>query len=855
MNTFIDGPFSDKFTPIIIPGGKSLSLIGTEYLPEDMSNKIQFAPEGNCVGWGIPFDIRNALCVQKSSITITVEPFRANWIIFMHTSNLQPTDTDKDGIILPTSGYGHLGEIAAYYSIIYRDGSEEKIPIRRRFQVGSYSRNWGENCFEAVAHHKPFPIRAGYEQETTKWGISQTRNNPADEWPWTNWLWAWENIHHEKEITGFRFDPVKGILLISAITVGIVRTQPLRWLPRKKAVLQLPDGIAFDPNLDQNGLLKQIQIDLGQVITAAPRMQYPDDTWHLINENPLPEKRKDQILVEYAAHEEANFHLWNKTIVPVISLNEAEASNQLVAVKPANKKIHLRVVERSSNKTVAVKLHVHGEWGEYLAPVDRQRIVNPSWLEDVAADSAHSPKNDPEHNHPGTYIDGDTWLRLPLGKVYVEVTKGFEVKPVHEIIIVSENTQEITIEIESVLPWRQKGWVTADTHVHFLSPITALLEGAGEGVNVVNLLATQWGEFITNAADFDGRTTWGSKEAGGDGEYLVRVGSENRQHVLGHISLLGYQGKLITPLTTGGPDESAIGDPIEVAMIEWAQQCKSQNGLVVLPHSPNPRAEFAAGIVNHDYDAVEMKTYRFPDRGILPYALSDWYRFLNCGFFIPVVGGTDKMSAATAVGMVRTYARIPEDMPFDYDNWMKAVKRGETFVTVGPLLEFTVNGKPMGSWVHVNASGATVDVEWRIASVTMPVTSVELVANGMMIEKRSIDSRDMDGHWSVRIDRCTWLALLVRGRYPGQQEIVAAHSSPVMIQVEGSDFRSAADELTILEQIEGSLAYLDSVGPRADEITYKRMRMKIETVYQRLHHRMHQNGYFHSHTHATEHSG
>ena len=95
--------------------------------------------------------------------------------------------------------------------------------------------------------------------------------------------------------------------------------------------------------------------------------------------------------------------------------------------------------------------------------------------------------------------------------------------------------------------------MTADTHVHFLSPATALLEGAAEGVNVINLLASQWGELVTNAGDFDGRTTWGSQEAGGDGEYLVRVGTENRQHVLGHISLLGYDGPMITPLTTAGP--------------------------------------------------------------------------------------------------------------------------------------------------------------------------------------------------------------------------------------------------------------------------------------------------------------
>ena len=119
--------------------------------------------------------------------------------------------------------------------------------------------------------------------------------------------------------------------------------------------------------------------------------------------------------------------------------------------------------------------------------------------------------------------------------------------------------------------------------------MTALLEGAAEGVNVVNLLASQWGELMTNVGDFDGINTWGTLDTGGDGEYLVRVGTENRQHILGHISLLGYNGQIIAPMTTGGPSESAIGDPIEILLTEWARQCKKQGGLVVLPHFPNPR--------------------------------------------------------------------------------------------------------------------------------------------------------------------------------------------------------------------------------------------------------------------------
>jgi hypothetical protein len=380
-----------------------------------------------------------------------------------------------------------------------------------------------------------------------------------------------------------------------------------------------------------------------------------------------------------------------------------------------------------------------------------------------------------------------------------------------------------------------------------------MLEGAGEGVNIVNLLASQWGELMTNVGDFDGHNTWGSAENGGGGEYLVRVGTENRQHVLGHISLLGYKGRIIAPMTTGGPDESALGDPIEILLTEWARQCRQQGGLVVLPHFPNPRAEHAASIISGDIDALEMTSWGDLYSGISPYSLSDWYRYLNCGHLVPAVGGTDKMSAFTAVGTVRTYARIPGDQLFTYDAWMDAVRRAETFVTYGPLLDFAVEGKPMGSRFAMTASGGTVDVTWQVASVTTPVTRVELVVNGEVREGTPVNADGGSGSWRVRVDRSSWLALLVRGHQPGQPEIIAAHSSPVMIDIAGSQMLAAADAVTILEQIEGALAYLDTIGTRAEDRAYKRMRLVLETAHRSLHNRMHQAGYFHDHSPLEDH--
>jgi hypothetical protein len=517
-------------------------------------------------------------------------------------------------------------------------------------------------------------------------------------------------------------------------------------------------------------------------------------------------------------------------------------------------RVKLCVRDKQSGSLVAVKLHVHGEAGEYLAPLDRHRIINSAWFEDYSVDWAHTSWALSQVPHSCTYVPGETTLDLPLGKVYVEISKGFEICPVRKVIEIEPDTRQVEVEIERVLPWRERGWVTADTHVHFLSPMSAMLEGAGEGVNVVNLLASQWGELMTNVGDFDGQSTWGSREAGGPGEYLVRVGTENRQHVLGHISLLGYRGSIIAPMTTGGPSESAIGDPIDVLLTEWARQCKKQGGLVVLPHFPNPRAEHAASIISGDIDAVEMTSWGSLYGGIDPYSLSDWYRYLNCGYLVAAVGGTDKMSASTAIGTVRTYARISAGEPFTYAAWMDAVRRAETFVSYGPLLEFSVDGCPMGSRIEMTNSGGTVDVTWQASSVTIPMSRVELVVNGEIRESVSVAPDQAGGSWSVRVDESAWLALLVRGHYADQPEIIVAHSSPVMISVYGSQILAAADAVTILEQIEGALAYLDTVGTRKDDRTYKRMRLVLESAHRSLHNRMHQQGHFHDHTPVTDHS-
>ncbi|MFC3770209.1 CehA/McbA family metallohydrolase [Paenibacillus sp. GCM10012303] len=848
-----------RFTPVDLSA--AYNRIIAELQPEDCSDAVLRNKHHLLTGaqelWGVPFSLGpqaqdgagNVVLLKDEAVELTFpQPLHDRQLLFLHAADFKESPAAHGGIVSPMMGTPRLGETVCVYTLRYSDGTEAEFPIRRRYQISEFQVKWGENSFESVKHVKPRTMATNtdllhIETPAIPWGQSQLRTTfPGFGSPMHHWLYALENPHPDKELIALSMRPADGTAFLFGITRTDLASNPFRWEAKRKMRYTAPAGFIPQPYGDN----ANIRIDLGEVIHAAPALEYNHDEW-LGNANPrLPTPRPDEWIIEYSAHPDALLFIERGGSVEAIPVRELQQSSLWTPVENPVQKVAIRIVERTSGRKVAAKIHLHGAFGDYIAPVAGHRMPNAHWFEDYGAEYV-------QEFHYSAYIDGEAEFKLPRGDVYIEVTKGFEIRPVRRKVTVDEQTSTITVELDHVLPWRQKGWVTADTHVHFLSPQTALLEGEAEGVNVVNLLTSQWGEMFSNLGDFDGKTTIGSKENGGSGEYLVRVGTENRQHVLGHISLLGYEGRMILPLCTGGPDESGLGDPLEATVTEWAKRCREQGGIVVLPHLPNPRAEGAAALVLGEVDAVEMCS--FENIGINPYSLSDWYRYLNCGYLTPAVGGTDKMSQSTAVGTIRTYALIPPDELFSYESWMNAIRRGNTFATLGPLIDFRVGEHEMGTRVDLSSSGGTLDVVWQVSSVTVPVTKIELVVNGELRELQTTDPEagHYAGHWSVPVKESCWIALRVRGKYHDQSEMIAAHTSAVMVVVDGTPMFSPTDAVTILEQIEGSTAYIKTMATKADEQTYKRLLMTLTSAHRMLHNRMHQSGVMHHHSAVDDH--
>ena len=832
---------SSLFTPISITGynKEAKNLTSSECSAEVFEHKEQLL-YNKATLWGIPYELgpdagNNLVHLKNDTHCLDFEQVVANHLIFVHASDLPTPKADQNDMYPAFRGESPLGEKICEYIIHYEDGSESVIPITSRIEINNMVIRWGESAHVAVPHERANATQSVSEvleagrTPSQLWGPSQYRNETSSEaTKLKHWLFAWENPHPDIPIKKMEIKCFDHSLFFMGMTASHLTEHPLRYGRRQKITLTL-EG-------DHTNPLALVDIDLGQIISVLPRPIYDHAGWESGYNNQQPQIAEKEYIVEFCAHKEAYLYLGeDKKPVAVREL----ANTSGVFIPPAHQPVTLRVLGPDGQLT-AVKVHAHGIGGEYLPPRNRHRILNPYFFEDYSVDFVHGP-------HWCTYIDGTAEYLLPQGEVFFEVSKGFEIAPVRCRFNIGPDTKEIEIKLEQVLDWRSQGWVTSDTHVHFLSPHSALLEGEAEGINLVHLLASQWGELFTNVGDFDGRSVVSKNE-----DYQVRVGTENRQQMLGHISLVGYEGPMILPLTTGGPDESALGDPVETTLTDWARRCREQSGVTVLPHFPNPRGEFPATIVSELIDGVEMTSWGALYAGISPYSLSDWYRFLNCGYHVAVVGGTDKMSATTAVGTVRTYAKIEE--PFSLESWRAAVKKGRTFVTYGALIDLCVEGKFPGEQIALDGP-ATLHMEWSVASATIPITAVELIMGGDTIDSKRFDGLlgSSRGSFKVKVEAGSWIALRVRGHHADKPEIIIAHTSAVLITVAGKKPMNLPDAITILEQIEGVTAYVKTLGTRAEEQQYKQIIMTLTSAHRALHNRLHAQGIYHKHSILDEH--
>lgn len=814
------------FSQVAIAGGSVRPTPSGAASQPPLPALLAALPGGEQSFWGVPFTLFPAAAGARwvwigpgAMETATIElSGAARYVVLAHfsvpsrplSSGSGPGD-ELDGVPFDQ------GEHLADYVLAYVDGVEHKVGIRRHFEIGDVSLR--EHAFVARPHQSVVALNWRGPHKDGEWGQNQMGSAPPPLLSSTGllphyWIHALLNPRPDAELAGIRLE-ARGSTAIALAGISLYHGigDPLRHRRLETLRVALPPG---------RPLNESARVDLGIVARQTPAQPFDPELW-LAAPYPgwgsppaSPPEELRTLLVEVSASEGATMEIAGERI----GLGEVFTGGsstgdgghvRVELVRPDRQWVSVSIADASTGGPTPARVHFRSPDGQYLPPYGHRHEVNDRWFEDYGADLQLG----------GTayaYVDGRFDIELPVGAVYVEVVKGFEYAPIRSVIQVDPGLRHLTLPLERVMDWRQRGWISADTHVHFLSPQTAWLEAQAEGVNVVNLLATQWGDLYTNWGDMTGRLSGVSRD-----DTLIWVGTENRQHVLGHISLLGIQ-RPTTPVCAGGPQESYIGDPVWSSMAEWADSCRDQDGVVVVPHFPGPYCENVADVVLGKVDGLELRDFEW---GANSHAVREWYRLLNCGYRVAAVGGTDKMSAGMPVGGVRTYAHTGDE-ELSFSSWAKAVRGGRTMTSSGPLIELTVEGHPIGDSISVPSGGGTLSV--RASAVALqPLSSLEVVLNGrvvLRVDGASGETR-LELSSELRVDGGGWIAARCMGPtvlwhiWPIR---TAAHTSPVYLVGKDGPPAAEGDRTHLTTILDGGLAWLDTLAIRADDARHERVR-------------------------------
>ncbi len=408
----------------------------------------------------------------------------------------------------------------------------------------------------------------------------------------------------------------------------------------------------------------------------------------------------------------------------------------------------------------------------------------------------------------------DFTVRVPSGHYTIEGLRGIEYEPVVSgFEVASSRTPRVELQFRRWSHIEKDGWYSGDTHVHFLDVSTAVLEAQAEDLHIVNILATKWGELITDVKQFTG-----GPDPVSDAETIVYVNEESRHGFLGHTVLLNLK-ELVYPLAWGSIEEEGVPGGIDYPpMARQADAAHAQGGFVSWAHFPNPKGEVAIDIALGKVDSIDLMTWgnAFHRDDVRPPASKTWYRFLNYGFKIPATGGTDKMWNNQVVGIPRTYVNIEGGL--SYTGWLDSIRARRTFVTTGPVIFLTVDGKGLGETIAASR-GQNLSVKAEVRS-RIPVEKLEIVQGGEIVAVTANPdrSRNLTLEMSLSAEKSSWVAARAHSAeilpYQTSWYVVRdgiplmAHTSPVYVEVDGQPTRSSEDAAFFIGWIDESLGWV-----------------------------------------------
>lgn len=471
-------------------------------------------------------------------------------------------------------------------------------------------------------------------------------------------------------------------------------------------------------------------------------------------------------------------------------------------------RLHLRIVNDATNDPIAVRvsLMVDGE------------IYVPQWVNDhgIRFTSIHKSKG---QTFTAVYARGTGLLAvdLPVGarRISATATRGFEYIPVTGSLNGLTDQSTLDLRLRRWTNLDESGWIAVDEHLHFdrLDPADDerwLTMMEADGLSGAHFMVLKGG--MTPgiwARQFD----YGEAGRTDDGKRSITPGQEYRDHAQGHINMLGI-GKVIEPYSTGGMGWPAIVENYP-PLHDVLAQARSQGALVGAAHGGTlgKHSTALADAVLGVMDFLEISN------GFI-YKVENWYRLMNCGFALPPVAGTDLPNSPLRdpwqpmLGSIRTY--LNTDGQHDFDAFGEALVKGRVFISGGPIISLTVDGKEIGETLELPKSG-TVIVRAELAS-PRELQDFKLVQNGEDLDS-SIRKGEKDGihRWTIerkiQFNKSGWIAAWGRGESIETQGFDAmAHTNAIRVIIDQQPIRSEDDRISIQSELEERRTYYLNKG-------------------------------------------
>ncbi|MBS1976708.1 MAG: CehA/McbA family metallohydrolase [Bacteroidetes bacterium] len=533
---------------------------------------------------------------------------------------------------------------------------------------------------------------------------------------------------------------------------------------------------------------------------------YPIQLTYGDYDNRMPRWSPDGQYIAFISNRSSNTSLW--------IVNALDGSQR--QVRPVERRYlqpHLQldiIVRDESGKEIPARVSVTDARGKSYAPDN-------DWMQ--ADDSRYPDTYRFEYHY--FHTKGRSALLVPGQQITIKANRGPGWETSQVVLNGSSGITNPVILTMKKIPI-PGAWWTGDVHLHMNygghyknTPERLIAQAKAEDLNILYSLVVNKEQRIPDVNYFNV-----APDALSDKETILVHSQEFHTSFWGHLGLLSLKDHLILPGYVGY-SQTAV-ESLFPNNASIADRAHAQKGLVGYVHpfeQSDVMPEQSANLMSElPIDAALGKVDYYEVIGFADHIGSAyvWHHMLNCGLRIPAAAGTDAManyaSLRGPVGLNRVYVKANGD--FNRDNFEKGLKAGQSFVTNGPLLSLTMDGKTAGDSIALEGKPRKLNYSVEVRS-DVPVDRIELVYNGRVIALHNGEGKkifQMQG--AIQAKESGWILLRAWNQkaQPDHYDLYPyATTNPVFLMggaANTAQKNSAAYLLKWVERIESRLATL-----------------------------------------------